>query len=112
MAKAFEIPKDFSRLIFLSEKGRHKNFALTIPLYFCKVFEITKDFLQKVLWSGFGAEAPTDNAHTKKHGNAVLFLILSMYVGTAVRGPCFKELLKKLLKNPQNFRTEYNHIRM
>ena len=59
-----------------------KNFAPITPIYFCKVFEIPKDFLQKVLWSGFGAEAPTFNAH-KKHGIAVLFN-LSKYVGTAV----------------------------
>ena len=49
-----------------------KNFAPNIPLYFGEVFEFPKDFLQKVLWSGFGAEAPTSNAH-KKHGIAVLF---------------------------------------
>ena len=59
-----------------------KNFAPTTPLYFCKVFEIPKDFLQKVLWSEFGADAPTFNAYAKKHGNAVLF-ILVLYVGTA-----------------------------
>ena len=67
-----------------------------------KVFEIPKDFLQKVLWSGFGAEATTFNAH-KKHGNAVLSY-LSKYVGTAVRGPCFKRLFEKSpLKIRKNF---------
>ena len=58
-----------------------KNFAPTTPLCFCKVFEIPKDFLQKVLWSGFGADAPTDNTR-KKHGNVVLFN-LSSTVGIA-----------------------------
>jgi len=61
-------------------------------------------FYKKFLASGFGAEAPTFNAH-KKHGIAVLFN-LSKYVGTAVPNLRFKELLKKLLKNQQNFRTE------
>ena len=67
-----------------------------------KVFEIPKDFLQKVLWSGFGAEATTFNAHTKSTA-LPCFFILSQYVRTAVRRPCFKGLLKKSLKNPQNF---------
>ena len=70
--KAFEVPRNFSRHTFLSEKCVPKNFAPTTPLYFGEVFEFPKDFLQKVLWSGFGAEAPTFNAH-KKHGIAVLF---------------------------------------
>ncbi len=48
---------------------RPHNFILS------KVFEIPRDFLQKVPWSGFGAEAPTFNAHIKKHGVAVLFII-------------------------------------
>jgi len=54
-----------------------KNFTPTAPLYFGKAFEIPKDFLQKVLWSGFGADAPTFNTH-KKHGNAVLFYFFVM----------------------------------
>ena len=58
-----------------------KNFAQNTSLYFSKVFGFPKDFFQKALWSGFGAEAPTFNAH-KKHGNAVLFY-LSSIVGTA-----------------------------
>ena len=35
-----------------------KNFAPTIPLHFGKAFEFPKDFLRKVLWSGFGADSP------------------------------------------------------
>ena len=35
----------------------HRN----TPIYSGKVFEIPKDFLQKVLWSEFGADAPTFN---------------------------------------------------
>ena len=45
----------------------------------------------------------------KKYGNAVLFL-LSKYVGTAVPNFRFKGLLKKSLKNPQNFRAEYTTL--
>ena len=58
-----------------------KNFAPNIPLHFSEAFGFPKDFSRKVLWSGFGADAPTFNAH-EKHGNAVLFN-LSKYVGTA-----------------------------
>ena len=35
------------------------------------------------------------------------FLYWALYVGTAVPSLRFKKLLKKLLKNPQNFRTDY-----
>ena len=55
------------------KKGVPKNFPQNTPLYFCEAFEIPKDFSRKVLWSGFGADAPTDNAYTKKHGNAAFF---------------------------------------
>ena len=86
LAKAFEIPKDFAQ---------KQHFTLV------KLLKFQETFLEKFLVSGFGAEAPTDNAH-KKHGIAVLFLFLSSYVGTAVRGPCFKGLSpEKPLKNPQ-----------
>ena len=61
-------------LSYLSyNKGKPKNFPPNTSLYFSKVFEFPKDFFQKVLWSGFGAEAPTLNADIKKHGDAVLF---------------------------------------
>jgi len=39
--------------------------------------------------------------HTKKHGNAVLFNYRNMLELRSK--PCFKALLKKHLKNPQNF---------
>ena len=54
------------------KKGKPKNFTPKIPLYFGEVFEIPKDFLQKVLWSGFGGIAPTDYAH-KKRGEIRVF---------------------------------------
>ena len=50
-----------------------------------KLLRFQRTFHEKSFVSGFGAEAPTFNAHTKKHGDAVLF-ILSKHVGTAVRG--------------------------
>ena len=52
-----------------------KNFAQNAPLYFGKAFEIPKGFSRKVLWSGFGGDAPTYNAQ-KKHGVAVLLILL------------------------------------
>ena len=48
-----------------------------------KLLRFQRTFHEKSFVSGFGAEAPTFNAHTKKHGDAVLF-ILSKYIGTAV----------------------------
>ncbi len=55
-----------------------KTFAPTISLYFCKVFEIPKDFLQKVLWSEFGADAQTFNAYTQKARHCRAFFILKV----------------------------------
>ncbi len=52
-----------SKLTFLERKVSQRTFAPNTSLYFGKVFEVPRDFLQKVLWSGFGAEAPTDNEH-------------------------------------------------
>ena len=46
-----------------------------------KFLSFQRTFYKKSFGSGFGADAPTDNAH-KKHGVAVLF-ILVLYVGTA-----------------------------
>ena len=66
-------------------------------------------FLEKFLVSGFGADSPNIQYTQKKHGVAVLF-ILSLTVGTAVPNLRFKELLKKLLKNPQKLPTEYTNL--
>ena len=79
MAKAFEdsqetflekflvsgVPWRKPQLTFLSEKGVPKNFAQNTHFIWVKAFEIPKDFSRKVLWSGLGAYAPTDNAHKK-----------------------------------------------
>ena len=42
---------------------------------------------------------------TKKRGGIRVFYFF-VICWNCVRGPCFKVLLKKRLKNPQNFRTE------
>jgi len=39
-------------LTFLSEKSKQKNSVPNTSLYFGEAFEVPKDFLQKVLWSG------------------------------------------------------------
>ena len=63
-----------AKITYLSyKKGVPKNFAPNIPLYFGKVFEIPKNFLQKVLWSGFGAEATTFNTTNRTAYAARLF---------------------------------------
>ena len=69
-----------------------------------KAFEDSQEtFPEKFLVSGFGAEATTFNAHTKSTA-LPCFFILSQYVRTAVRGPCFKGLLPKSpLKIRKNF---------
>ena len=79
------------------KKGKPKNFTLKIPLYFSEVFEIPKDFLQKVLWSGLGADSPNIKCY-KKHGNAVLFISLQK----------MKEDLYKLIDKLYNLR--YNVV--
>ena len=96
---------NFKSFTFLSEKSRKKNFPSTTPIYLGKVFEIPKDFLQKVLWSGFGAEAPTDNAPKKVRQCRAFFIIKTCW--NCRSKPCFKVLLKKRLKNPQNFCPEH-----
>ena len=53
------------RTYFSYKKSRQKNFPPNTPLYFGEAFEIPKDFSRKVLWSGFGAKAPTFSAHIK-----------------------------------------------
>ena len=77
-----------------------KNFTPTTPIYFNKVFEIPKDFLQKVLCVRvWGRTAPTDNALTKKARHCRAFYFVKI-CWNCVRGPCFKRLLKKPLENP------------
>ena len=45
-------------LTFLSEKSKQKNSVPNTSLYFGEAFEVPKDFLQKVLWSGSHGGSP------------------------------------------------------
>ena len=56
-----------------------KNFAQKHHSILVKLLKFQETFLEKFLASGFGAEAPTFNAQTKKHGIAVLFYIFRFY---------------------------------
>ncbi len=55
----------------------YKTFAPTTPIFLTKLLRFQRTFLEKSFVSGFGAEAPTFNAH-KKHGIAVLFYFVKM----------------------------------
>ena len=72
---------------------------------FAKAFEVPRDFSRKVPWSGFGAEAPTYNAHTKSTAMPCFFNCRNMLELRSK--PCFKGLFQKHLKNPKNFCPEY-----
>ena len=63
----------FKELFVKSSLKIRKNFAPNYLFVLSKAFEVPRNFFQKVPWSGFGADAPTFNAHAKKHGVAVLF---------------------------------------
>ena len=70
-----------------------------------KLLRFQRTFHEKSFVSGFGADAPTDNAH-KKHGIAVLFYIFIICWNCRSK-PCFKGLFEKIpLKIRKNFRTE------
>ena len=73
-----------------------------------KAFEIPKDFSRKVLWSGFGADSP-NLQYTQKSTAMPCFLFFHKQLELRSK-PCFKALLKKHLKNPQNFHTETHHF--
>ena len=64
-----------------------------------------RTFHKKSFGPGLGRK-PQLTTNTKNADKSAFF-ILSEYVGTAVPSLRFKKLLKKLLKNPQNFRTDY-----
>ena len=84
--EAFEIPKDFlqkvlcvrglgrtPQLTFLERKVSQRISRRLHHFILAKLLRFQRTFYKKSFVSGFGAEAPTDNAH-KKHGNAVLFI--------------------------------------
>ena len=71
-----------------------------------EAFEIPKDFSRKVLCVGvWGRQPPTDNAHKKTRRRRVFYFFVNSW--NCRSKPCFKVLLKKHLKNPQNFPTDY-----
>ena len=93
----------FSQIPYFSfKKSRQKNFPPITPLYFSKVFEVPRDFLQKVpcvrVWGG----QPQLITLTKKHGVAVLLYFRKQ---SELRSkPCFKRLfVKSPLKIRKNF---------
>ena len=90
-------------LTFPPQKGKPKNFAPNTPLYLGEAFEIPKDFSRKVLCVRVWGGQPQLITHTKKHGNAVFF-ILGHYMLELRSKPCFKELfVKSPLKIRKNF---------
>ena len=52
--------------------------------FLAKLLRFQRTFLEKSFVSGFGAEATTFNAYTKKRGNAAFFIIGIMCWRTAV----------------------------
>ena len=62
-------------LTFLERKVTQRTFPRILHFTLAKAFEIPKDFSRKVIWSGFGADSPNIQRHTKKHGIAVLFIL-------------------------------------
>ena len=102
--KFLRFQRTFPRL--LSKKGVPKNFPPNTPLYFGEVFEIPKDFLQKVLCVRvWGGQPQLITLSQKKHGIAVLF-ILSKCVGTA-----FQTLLQEAFeKAPLKIRKTFAPI--
>ena len=63
----------FKELFVKSSLKIRKNFAQTHHFIFAKLLSFQRTFHEKPFGQGLGRTAPTDNAHAKKHGNAVLF---------------------------------------
>ncbi len=74
-----------------------------------KLLKFQETFLEKFLVSGFGADAPNNNAYTKKRGEIRVFYFF-IICWNCVPNLRFKVLLKKPLKNPQNFRPDYTTL--
>ena len=73
-----------------------------------KLLKFQGTFHEKSLGQGLGRIAPTYNAHTKSTAMLCFFNCRNMLELRSK--PCFKGLLKKPLKNPPNFRTEYTTL--
>ena len=120
--RSFNLP--FLKETHLSyKKGVPKNFPLTFLIrkvskrishrihrfIVAKVFEVSQEtFYKKFLVSGFGADSPNIQC-TQKARQCRAFLFFRNMLELRSK-PCFKGLLKKSLKNPQNFRTEHTHL--
>ena len=91
---------------FFRRKVRQRTSLKKYHFIFAKFLRFRRTFYKKFFGRGLGRIAPTDNAY-KKTRCKPRFFNLSEYVGTAVPNLRFKGLLKKPLKNPQNFRIEY-----
>ena len=81
-----------------------QNFRSKTPLYLGEAFEVPRNFSRKVSCVGVWGRCPNIQCTRKKHGVAVLFIFHDMLELRSK--PCFKGLLKKPLKNPQNFRSK------
>ena len=93
--KFLRFQRTFPRL--LSKKGVPKNFTPTIPIYFGEVFEIPKDFLQKVLCVRvWWRTAPTDNALTKKARQCRAFLFCQNVLELRSKPPFLTFLIRKV----------------
>ena len=90
------------------KKGVPKNFPQNTPLYFGEAFEVPRDFSRKVLCVGVGGRRPNIQCLHKKRGIAAFFYCRQQLELRSK--PCFKVLLKKRLKNPQNFCTDYTTL--
>ena len=88
---------------FFRRKVCQRTLLKNTTSFWQKFLRFQRTFYKKSFVSGFGADAPTDNAHTKKHGNAVLFIIYHKQLELRSK-PCFKVLfVKSPLKIRKNF---------
>ena len=73
-----------------------------------KLLRLQRTFLEKPFGRGLGRTAPTNNTYKKaRRCRAFYFFHKQLELRSK---PCFKALLKKHLKNPQNFHTETHYF--
>ena len=82
----------FKRLFVKSPLKIRKNFAPITPPYFYKVFEVPRDFFQKVPWSGFGADSPNIQ-RAGNHGT-----IIKSVPATIIASPSSDFFVRRSLK--------------
>ena len=73
-----------------------------------KLLKFQETFPEKFLVSGFGADAPRFNTYIKS--TALPCFLCFVMCWNCVPNLRFKGLLKKPLKNPQNFHTDYTTL--